>query len=95
MKPKNNLPNMKKSLLLCLGFMLISLACSAKESTHSNTLWYNQPAKVWEEALPVGNGRLGAMVFGNPFHETIQVNEESLWSGAPINSNNPGRNRIQ
>lgn len=80
---------MKKSLLLCLGFMLISLACSAKESTHSNTLWYNQPAKVWEEALPVGNGRLGAMVFGNPFHETIQLNEESLWSGAPINSNNP------
>lgn len=80
---------MKKSLLLCLGFMLTSLACSAKESTHSNTLWYNQPAKVWEEALPVGNGRLGAMVFGNPFHETIQVNEESLWSGAPINSNNP------
>ena len=80
---------MKKSLLLCLGFMLISLACFAKESTHSNTLWYNQPAKVWEEALPVGNGRLGAMVFGNPFHETIQLNEESLWSGAPINSNNP------
>lgn len=89
MNPKNNLPNMKKSLLLCLGFMLISLACFAKESTHSNTLWYNQPAKVWEEALPVGNGRLGAMVFGNPFHETIQLNEESLWSGAPINSNNP------
>ena len=89
MNPKNNLPNMKKNLLLCLGFMLISLACSAKESTHSNTLWYNQPAKVWEEALPVGNGRLGAMVFGNPFHETIQLNEESLWSGAPINSNNP------
>lgn len=89
MNPKNNLPNMKKSLLLCLGFMLISLACSAKESTHSNTLWYNQPAKVWEEALPVGNGRLGAMVFGNPFHEVIQLNEESLWSGAPINSNNP------
>ncbi len=89
MNPKNNLPNMKKSLLLCLGFMLFSLACFAKESTHSNTLWYNQPAKVWEEALPVGNGRLGAMVFGNPFHETIQLNEESLWSGAPINSNNP------
>ncbi len=89
MKPKNNLPNMKKTLLLCLGFMLISLACFAKESTHSNTLWYNQPAKVWEEALPVGNGRLGAMVFGNPFHEIIQLNEESLWSGAPINSNNP------
>ena len=80
---------MKKRLFLCLGFALISLACPAKNTFHNNTLWYNQPAKVWEEALPVGNGRLGAMIFGNPFHETIQVNEESLWSGAPINSNNP------
>lgn len=80
---------MKKRLFLCLGFALISLACPAKNTFHNNTLWYNQPAKVWEEALPVGNGRLGAMIFGNPYHETIQVNEESLWSGAPINSNNP------
>lgn len=80
---------MKKRLFLCLGFALISLACPAKNTPHNNTLWYNQPAKVWEEALPVGNGRLGAMIFGNPYHETIQVNEESLWSGAPINSNNP------
>ena len=79
---------MKRTLLLiCLA--LLSLAGSAKTATHSNTLWYNHPAKVWEEALPIGNGRLGAMVFGNPFHETIQLNEESLWSGAPINSNNP------
>ena len=80
---------MKRTLLLCIGFALLSLACSAKTATHNNTLWYNRPAKVWEEALPIGNGRLGAMVFGNPFHETIQLNEESLWSGAPINSNNP------
>lgn len=86
---KNNFHNMKKRLFLCLGFALISLACPAKNTFHNNTLWYNQPAKVWEEALPVGNGRLGAMIFGNPYHETIQVNEESLWSGAPINSNNP------
>lgn len=80
---------MKRTLLLCIGFVLASLACSAKNNTHDNTLWYKQPAKAWEEALPVGNGRLGAMIFGNPFHEAIQVNEESLWSGAPINSNNP------
>ena len=80
---------MKKTLLLCIGLVLATLTGSAKTATHSNTLWYNQPAKVWEEALPIGNGRLGAMVFGNPFHETIQLNEESLWSGAPINSNNP------
>ncbi len=80
---------MKKTLLLCIGFVLATLAGTAKTATHNNTLWYNQPAKVWEEALPIGNGRLGAMVYGNPFHETIQLNEESLWSGAPINSNNP------
>ena len=79
---------MKRTLLL-ICFAFLSLAGSAKTATHSNTLWYNRPAKVWEEALPIGNGRLGAMVFGNPFHETIQLNEESLWSGAPINSNNP------
>ena len=46
-----------------------------------NTLWYNQPAKDWNEALPVGNGRLGAMVYGRPGHEIIQLNEESVWSG--------------
>ena len=79
---------MKRTLLL-ICFAFLSLAGSAKTAIHSNTLWYNHPAKVWEEALPIGNGRLGAMVFGNPFHETIQLNEESLWSGAPINSNNP------
>ncbi|MEX2428802.1 MAG: glycoside hydrolase N-terminal domain-containing protein [Bacteroidales bacterium] len=43
-----------------------------------NKLWYNQPAKEWTEALPVGNGRLGAMVFGNPDTERIQFNEESF-----------------
>ncbi len=52
-------------------------------------LWYRQPAKDWNEALPVGNGRLGAMVFGQPAAELIQLNEESLWAGCPVNNNNP------
>ncbi len=52
-------------------------------------LWYENPASDWYEALPVGNGRLGAMVFGNPYQEMIQLNEESLWAGQPINNNNP------
>lgn len=52
-------------------------------------LWYGQPAREWTQALPVGNGRLGAMVYGGPFEERIQVNEESLWAGQPINNNNP------
>lgn len=52
-------------------------------------LWYKQPAREWTQALPVGNGRLGAMVYGDPFDEKIQVNEESLWAGQPLNNNNP------
>jgi alpha-L-fucosidase 2 len=52
-------------------------------------LWYRQPAKDWVEALPVGNGRLGAMIFGRVDRERIQLNEESLWAGSPLNNNNP------
>jgi alpha-L-fucosidase 2 len=47
-------------------------------------LWYTKPAEVWVEALPVGNGRLGAMVFGRVAEELIQLNESSLWSGGPV-----------
>ena len=49
------------------------------------TLWYNQPATTWTEALPIGNGRLGAMVFGGVENELIQLNEATLWSGGPVN----------
>ncbi len=52
-------------------------------------LWYNKHAVEWEEALPLGNGRLGAMLYGNPVNEHIQVNEESIWYGGPVNRNNP------
>ena len=47
-------------------------------------LWYERPAGSWNEALPVGNGRLGAMVKGDPLHETIWLNEDSIWSGRPV-----------
>src|SRR5687767_6579233 len=53
----------------------------------NDKLWYNQPARTWNEALPVGNGRLGAMVFGKVDEELIQLNEETLWSGGPVNNN--------
>ena len=46
-------------------------------------LWYRQPAEAWNQALPVGNGRLGAMVFGGIAAEHIQLNEETLWTGGP------------
>jgi len=51
-----------------------------------SVLWYDAPAKEWEEALPVGNGRLGAMVFGKHGEERIQLNEETLWSGGPYST---------
>ena len=56
-------------------------------SNESLKLWYNRPAKDWNEALPVGNGRLGAMVFGHFQRERIQLNEESLWSGSKVDAN--------
>ena len=83
---------MKKSFIYYLSTLCLTLllSCQQKdETTKEQLLWYEQPASKWEEALPIGNGRLGAMIFGHPFQECIQVNEESLWSGAPINSNNP------
>lgn len=54
-----------------------------------NVLWYKQSARVWEEALPIGNGRLGAMVFGGVADERIQLNESSLWDGYTLDPNNP------
>ena len=52
-------------------------------------LWYQKPAEAWTDALPVGNGRLGAMVFGGVERERIQLNEETLWDGGPRDTNNP------
>src|SRR5690606_24266387 len=65
---------------------------SAGEINPSNgerVLWYAQPAQTWEEALPLGNGRLGAMVYGGVTRETIQLNEDSFWAGGPHNNLNP------
>ncbi|RYG20683.1 MAG: glycoside hydrolase family 95 protein [Chitinophagaceae bacterium] len=56
---------------------------------HQNVLWYTQPAEKWTDALPIGNGRLGAMLFGGVDVDHIQFNEETLWSGKPRNYNRP------
>lgn len=53
------------------------------------TLWYDAPAATWSSALPIGNGRLGGMIFGGVERERIQLNEDSLWSGHPYDSDNP------
>ncbi|MGB3154476.1 MAG: glycoside hydrolase family 95 protein, partial [Chitinophagaceae bacterium] len=59
---------------------------STKSFNTSTLLWYAAPAQKWEEALPVGNGRLGAMVFGKNGEERIQLNEETYWSGGPYST---------
>lgn len=59
-----------------------------KPDNTKNVLWYRKSAKVWEEALPLGNGRLGAMVFGGVADERIQLNENTLWDGYPLDPNN-------
>jgi alpha-L-fucosidase 2 len=57
-------------------------------ATDDLTIWHRQPAKNWNEATPVGNGRLGAMIFGNVTTERLQLNEDSVWSGAPQDADN-------
>ncbi|EAR02041.1 glycosyl hydrolase family 95 catalytic domain-containing protein [Maribacter sp. HTCC2170] len=71
-----------KKILVRLVFILLMTSCSTEKSfEYEDKLWYGKPAKEWMQALPVGNGRLGAMVFGDPNHERIQLNEDSMWPG--------------
>lgn len=74
---------MKKTFLAIL--LLSQTLCSFAQK--NLTLWYKQPARNWNEALPIGNGRIGAMIFGRPTNELIQLNEQTLWSGKPVNTN--------
>jgi alpha-L-fucosidase 2 len=79
---------MNKIILLCsLCLELITNAIAQNNS--SLKLWYKQPAKQWVEALPVGNGRLGAMIYGDPLKETFQLNENTVWAGGPHRNDNP------
>lgn len=58
-------------------------------SMADNLLWYDAPARSWTDALPLGNGRLGAMVFGDPVSERLQINESTFWAGGPYRPVNP------
>ena len=73
----------------CALIALVGLELMAQADSSDTLLWYQQPAKNWNEALPIGNGRLGAMIFGGVAKERIQLNEDSLWSGAPQDADNP------
>ena len=68
-----------------MAVCLLALTATAQE----HKLWYDQPAKKWLKALPVGNSHLGAMVYGGVKTEEIQLNEETFWSGSPHNNNSP------
>lgn len=77
--------------LLVITASLIFTGCNNTDSFEERELilWYQEPAREWTQALPVGNGRLGAMVFGGIETERIQLNEESVWTGGPVNRINP------
>jgi alpha-L-fucosidase 2 len=76
-------------------FLASSAALAADPAPVNNlALWYKQPARLWTEALPVGNGRLGAMVFGGVESERLQLNEDTLWSGFPKDWNNPAAKAV-
>ncbi|MDR2463405.1 MAG: glycoside hydrolase family 95 protein [Verrucomicrobiales bacterium] len=66
-----------------------TLTGSVDKPAGQGKLWYRQPARIWEEALALGNGRLGAMVFGGVADERVQLNIDSLWDGFPLDAANP------
>jgi len=87
----------RSSLITRRGALAGSLAMSAsgaltripKLQERTLLLWYRQPAAAWTEALPIGNGRLGAMVFGRVAQERLQLNHDTLWAGSPYSADNP------
>lgn len=82
---------MFKNILACLwilGGLFLSIA-EGEEPWEHYKLWYDQPASQWVEALPIGNGHMGAMVFGKCDQETIQFNHDTVWAGGPNDYLNP------
>ncbi|MFZ0428995.1 MAG: glycoside hydrolase family 95 protein, partial [Acidobacteriota bacterium] len=80
------------ALFLSIDGLLPAQGLSEPASTRESdwVLWYRQPAQEWVEALPVGNGRLGAMIFGGVSRERIQLNEDTIWSGGRPRPAPPG-----
>jgi alpha-L-fucosidase 2 len=78
-----------KALLI---FTFLFCSFFAFSQTENLELWYKKPASAWTEALPLGNGRIGAMIYDDYSHENIQLNEESVWAGTKMNNNNPEAN---
>lgn len=81
---------MGKRLWCCVLTGFCSLLSSCAAVSDSYVLWYEQPATEWLQAMPIGNGRLGAMVFGGTVSEHIQLNEDTIWGGPPVPKAEPG-----
>lgn len=77
----------KKWTLMSFMLFVCAVAMAADKLDNDQRLWYDAPATCWLEALPLGNSRMGAMVFGGTDTEQIQLNEETFWSGGPHNNN--------
>ena len=86
--------NIFAAVLLICSSLQAQPKYAGKRPTATNQgrykLWYNQPAKNWNEALPLGNGFIGAMVFGDAKNERIQLNESTIWGGGPNNTIDSG-----
>ncbi len=80
---------MRKWTLAIFAICCLASKLQAQQQESNLKLWYDKPAVQWVEALPLGNGRIGVMVFGNPNHEEFQLNEETVWGGSPHNNTNP------
>jgi alpha-L-fucosidase 2 len=70
-------------ILTVVALAILAAGAAAVAQPSPLTLWYDKPAELWTDALPVGNGRMGAMVFGGVAHERIQFNESTVWTGEP------------
>lgn len=81
--PKASLTANFHALLLWGMLVCFASAQAAPPTSASLKLWYRQPAKSWNDALPLGNGRLWAMAYGQTAHERVELNEEGLWAGGP------------
>lgn len=76
-------------LLLIFTSSIISCSEESKTIPHTSVFYMNKPAENWNEAIPIGNGRLGGMIWGGIKQERIQTNDDTFWSGEPRNVQNP------
>jgi alpha-L-fucosidase 2 len=101
-RPKKNMNNYKITKSFMLMIACLTTACQPGDSRQApgekfnpaHSLWYGHPAAQWSEALPVGNGRLGAMVYGGVEIERLALNEESVWSRQSIETDRPGAHKF-